>query len=462
MLVSLAGEALQSERDHLMSSVQNLLDVTRNRLADQLRESEEVLDTFFESGGEEEGEEGAAPRGPRELADELSGLVRLPLRLAPEQQRLLRSDPDQVKPVVASQVQVAYTQQALTRLVGAIERRLEEPPGMEAAQLAQMEWDEIEPQVLSNVETLFNRRIERLVGEGDQVGKDLDAPLARVGPALLIEHLVGLLVMMPQGSRTTFDKKTHRRIAMQTARLTYTYFAGHLLDGRDPDQVAEDVLAHLQRAQFVLHSAHGVAAWSRLTTARWGDLDERTQQGLLNTLGEATCQRLQTAPLQSLEAEEVKQVIHELGRRALTEIYRQLLLGVITELWVDYLTQMEALRVSIGLEAYGQRDPLVQYKSRASELFQNLLRDMRLGVITRMFTYQPRNIGALQFGLKRTSEAGQEALPEAPETVELSEEVVEEVPDAEEVETPAETQAEPAGAGRVPITRSQKRRRRRH
>ncbi len=47
----------------------------------------------------------------------------------------------------------------------------------------------------------------------------------------------------------------------------------------------------------------------------------------------------------------------ELGRRALTEVYRQLLLGVITELWVEYLTQMEALRVSIGLEAYGAARP---------------------------------------------------------------------------------------------------------
>ena len=39
-------------------------------------------------------------------------------------------------------------------------------------------------------------------------------------------------------------------------------------------------------------------------------------------------------------------------------------------LWVDYLTQVEALRVSIGLEAYAQRDPLVQYKGKASEMFQ--------------------------------------------------------------------------------------------
>ena len=95
----------------------------------------------------------------------------------------------------------------------------------------------------------------------------------------------------------------------------------------------------------------------------------------------------------------------ELGRRSLTEIYRQLLLGVITELWVDYLTQMEALRVSIGLEAYGQRDPLVQYKSKASELFQTLLKEMRSGVISRMFIFRPRDMSTVQSEMRRQTPA---------------------------------------------------------
>jgi len=69
-----------------------------------------------------------------------------------------------------------------------------------------------------------------------------------------------------------------------------------------------------------------------------------------------------------------------------------LLLGAITELWVDYLTRVEALRVSIGLEAYAQRDPLVQYKTKASDLYQQLLEDIRGQVINRVFAYQPRRI----------------------------------------------------------------------
>jgi preprotein translocase subunit SecA len=69
-----------------------------------------------------------------------------------------------------------------------------------------------------------------------------------------------------------------------------------------------------------------------------------------------------------------------------------LLLRAITEQWVEYLTRVEALRVSIGLEAYAQRDPLVQYKTQASQMFQGLLADIRSLVISRIFASRPRRI----------------------------------------------------------------------
>jgi preprotein translocase subunit SecA len=62
---------------------------------------------------------------------------------------------------------------------------------------------------------------------------------------------------------------------------------------------------------------------------------------------------------------------------------------------------MEALRVSIGLEAYAQRDPLVQYKTKAFEMFQDLMRDIRLSVVSRMFTFQARDPSVLQAGVSR-------------------------------------------------------------
>jgi preprotein translocase subunit SecA len=97
-------------------------------------------------------------------------------------------------------------------------------------------------------------------------------------------------------------------------------------------------------------------------------------------------------PVASLGESDREALVESIGRYALNEVHRQLMLGATTELWVDYLTRIEALRVSIGLEAYAQRDPLVQYKSKASEMFAQLVEDIRGLVISRVFAYQPRPV----------------------------------------------------------------------
>jgi len=84
--------------------------------------------------------------------------------------------------------------------------------------------------------------------------------------------------------------------------------------------------------------------------------------------------------------------VEAIGKYVLNEVRRQLLLGATSELWVDYLTRIEALRVSIGLEAYAQRDPLVQYKTKASEMFAQLVEDIRGLVVSRAFAAQRRPI----------------------------------------------------------------------
>ncbi len=456
-LVSIADQALQAEQEHLLRTMKTLFEGAWDRLDSQVKENQEVLDNFF-SGLREEDE--AAQRSPRELVDELSGLVHMPLRLTPEQQRLLRNDPEEVKEAVSAQVETALTEQTITRLLGAVERRLEESLELDPNQLAGQDQDVLEEQVTSAVENLFEKRKARLVGDGDQLGKDIDAALAKISGPLMADHLVGLLMLMPQGSRSTFDKKTHRRVWQRTNRLTYIFKVAEFLDGLGAEKVTQEVLDHLELAQSTLRTAYGLSLWPRVANVTWGDLEDATQAGLLRLLGEETCQSLKDQPLQSLDSDQIKQVIVLLGRRALTEIYRQLLLAVISDLWVDYLTQMEALRVSIGLEAYAQRDPLVQYKSRASELFTNLLREMRQGVAVRMFTFRPREASGLQVGLRRTSTVHEDGGEEVSSDSEI--EVEERIPE-DEVFVPTESedeQEEPAQA-EAGLSRSQKRRRRR-
>lgn len=86
----------------------------------------------------------------------------------------------------------------------------------------------------------------------------------------------------------------------------------------------------------------------------------------LLTVDELTDRLIDTAD-QAYEAKE-----QQLGEPLMRHIERLVLLRVIDTLWVEHLTTIEDLREGIGLVAYGQKDPLVEYKSRAYELFQNL------------------------------------------------------------------------------------------
>ncbi len=70
---------------------------------------------------------------------------------------------------------------------------------------------------------------------------------------------------------------------------------------------------------------------------------------------------------------------------SLKRLERHLILQAIDEHWQEYLRNMDSLRESIGLQAYGQRDPLVEYKREAYNLFMDLMDRIYEEVATSMF-----------------------------------------------------------------------------
>ncbi|MEL7246741.1 MAG: hypothetical protein AAGM40_31175, partial [Cyanobacteria bacterium J06573_2] len=59
-------------------------------------------------------------------------------------------------------------------------------------------------------------------------------------------------------------------------------------------------------------------------------------------------------------------------------------------LWREHLQQMEALRESVGLRGYGQKDPLIEYKSEGYELFLDMMTNIRRDVVYSLFMFQPQ------------------------------------------------------------------------
>jgi preprotein translocase subunit SecA len=58
------------------------------------------------------------------------------------------------------------------------------------------------------------------------------------------------------------------------------------------------------------------------------------------------------------------------------QVLSQVTLAVLDEKWKDHLYDLDLLRNAIQYRAYGQRDPLVEYKKEAYEMFEDLMRDL--------------------------------------------------------------------------------------
>lgn len=80
-----------------------------------------------------------------------------------------------------------------------------------------------------------------------------------------------------------------------------------------------------------------------------------------------------------------------IGDAQLTTFQRSLMLQTIDREWQEYLTAMEDLRQGIGLQAIGQRDPLVQYQTQGYRMFNELLANIDHTVVRNFFQRLPEH-----------------------------------------------------------------------
>lgn len=138
-------------------------------------------------------------------------------------------------------------------------------------------------------------------------------------------------------------------------------------------EMAEEVIE--EQVDIFLNEAQRPEEWDLEGLAEWA----RTKWGL----------GLFSKALEEKERGEAKQKIleqfklayetkeKELGEELMRPHERMILLQVVDSKWKDHLYQMDGLREGIGLRAYGQQDPLVEYQHEAYEMFHGMIRRIK-------------------------------------------------------------------------------------
>jgi preprotein translocase subunit SecA len=106
-----------------------------------------------------------------------------------------------------------------------------------------------------------------------------------------------------------------------------------------------------------------------LPVVAWGQEEGMDETGIR--------ERIEEASVQAMTAKEAV-----LGRDLMRYVEKTLLLQVLDAVWKEHLLALDHLRQGIGLRAYGQRDPLNEYKSEAFAMFNAMLDDLKERVTT--------------------------------------------------------------------------------
>ncbi len=113
------------------------------------------------------------------------------------------------------------------------------------------------------------------------------------------------------------------------------------------------------------------------------DMEEYTRQELLERLLE-------------IAHEEYQDRVNMLGEAMFSQLEKAIMLRVVDNKWMEHLDNMDMLREGIGLRAYGQKNPLVEYKFEAFEMFQNMIAAIQDETIMALYKIRAQLIQELE------------------------------------------------------------------
>ena len=152
----------------------------------------------------------------------------------------------------------------------------------------------------------------------------------------------------------------------------------NVLDGKD---LKESILKMIDSAIEIVVDSHIVPG---------EDVNkEALAQDIQTTLGISDVKNLSTerfnrndlvAELQEKAHQIYAAKEQEFGEENLRELERVVMLKIVDQKWMDHIDNMDELRKGIGLQGYGQKDPVVQYRLEGTEMFDAMIEDIRMDV----------------------------------------------------------------------------------
>ncbi len=384
-LVKLAKEAIEAESRHVHSQTAAFIQRTADSFAQQVNERMDLLDIFLENNLD------LFRENTREFFNQLQNQVRLKINMDSATVAAMKEDPDELSGVLRDLVEQALLKNVLLRLVMTIERRLNSRLVVDIDALAGLDWLSIEDTLLAALDQTFQEKLKQVGLPDNQINQNIAALLKRQretgGPISFYE----MAAAISTGTQMAIDPRTRQRVNRRVNLLNYIYLAALQIENQDTSDISEAILAHLEDVQAKMQLIWGKLELQRVSenNARFTNLPEEYRANLEVFMDDEGRHALESGELPALLAENNPAAIRVFGKYTQQNIYRYILLHSISDLWIEQLTRMEALRISIGMEAYAQQDPLVQYKSQSTDAFKNLFADIRMGVISRMFRLQP-------------------------------------------------------------------------
>ena len=238
---------------------------------------------------------------------------------------------------------------------------------------------------------------ERVMGMMEKLGVDEDTPIEQKMLTNAIEN-----AQKQVESRNFQIRKSTLEYddVMNTQREVIYKQRRQVLDGEDLQDNIQKMIT-----MVIENAVHGHMGESdHLTAEDWRVATEPfrnvflhpedlkyTDEELAGMSADELCEKLQEKASAIYAAKE-----QELGSPLMRELERVVMLRVVDEYWMDHIDAMQELRQGIGLRAYGQNDPIIEYKREGYDMFEEMIGAIQEETVRRLFLARVQVGGQVQ------------------------------------------------------------------